>query len=179
MMFALIIPISGGHPDQGLPGGGGTPTHPIAPTPPGFWGGVAPPGIWGGGGSLPPGIWGGGVDGGGVPTHPIAPTPPGFWGGVAPPMPGQGLPPGIWGGAGSLPPGIWHGGMPGGSPSHPIYRPDIKPEQPIFIPDPEPGKPSHPISGGFIIVYAPALGGWVAISSGGETASGSGLKQPK
>jgi hypothetical protein len=58
----------------------GSPTHPwVPPSPPGYWGGVAPP----------------------VAGHPIAPggPPPGDWGGVAPPYPDQGLPPsgvGVW-----------------------------------------------------------------------------------
>jgi hypothetical protein len=70
----------------------GSPSHPwVPPSPPGYWGGVAPP----------------------TPTHPIAPggQPPGYWGGAAPPYPDQGLPgqpPGYWGGvAPPVPPHPW------------------------------------------------------------------------
>jgi hypothetical protein len=83
----------------------GSPSHPwVPPSPPGYWGGVAPP----------------------LPTHPIAPggPPPGYWGGVAPPRPDQGLPgvpPGFWGGVAppypdqglpGAPPGYWGGVAP-------------------------------------------------------------------
>jgi hypothetical protein len=140
--MAMIIPIAGGRPDQGLPG-----------QPPGIWGGgnvpmptppiYYPPSGGGGGGGQPPGIW----PSPGHPSHPIAPggRPPGIWGG-APPYPDQGLPGGGGGGT-----GIWGGGnVP--MPTPPIYLPPgtipgLKPEHPIYIPPSVgvPGFPTHPI----------------------------------
>jgi len=108
-IFAMILPLSAGHPDQGLPPGSpGTPTHPIAP------GGIRP--------SHP--IYPGG--GGGEPTHPIVGYPDqGLPGGgevgepshpiVLPPMPPQINPP---------PVSIWPG-----VPIHPAT-----PEHPIALP---------------------------------------------
>jgi hypothetical protein len=93
--------------------GAGYPSHPwVPPSPPGFWGGVAPPYPDQG---LPPGgvgVW----PSPGHPTHPIAPGGP---------------PPGIWGGA---PPYVDIGG-PGSQPhpSHPIWI-----GLPVPQPDPEP-----------------------------------------
>jgi hypothetical protein len=75
--LALITPLSGGHPDQGLPP---QPVYPDQGLP-----------------GQPPGIW----PSPGHPAHPIAPggRPPGIWGGP-PSYPDQGLPPG-----GSV--GVW------------------------------------------------------------------------
>jgi hypothetical protein len=122
--LALITPLSGGHPDQGLP-------SPQPPQPPGVWPGPGYPdqGLPG----QPPGIW----PSPGHPAHPIAPggRPPGIWGG-APPYPDQGLP--------GQPPGVWPSP---GYPAHPIApggwpgRPDqgLPP-----VPGVWPGVPTHP-----------------------------------
>ncbi|MET0653690.1 MAG: hypothetical protein ABWY63_14360 [Hyphomicrobiaceae bacterium] len=88
--LAFVLPISGGQPDQGLPGQPpgvgvpGFPTHPIAP-------GGPPPGVW----PQPPvGIWPNPPGGGPRPDQGLpGQRPPGIWGG-APSYPDQGLPPG-------------------------------------------------------------------------------------
>ena len=132
----------------------GHPAHPIAPTPPGIWGGgnvpMPSPPIY-----LPPGSLGPGV-----PAHPIViptPPPPGIW-----PSPGhpahpiQPVPPG-------QPPGIW--GPPGPWPTPPIHLPPTGGDggggQPPGVWPPGSGIDmlSQPISGGgYIIGWHPALG---------------------
>jgi hypothetical protein len=167
--LAMIIPVSSGAPDQGLPGVPpgvnvpGFPTHPIAP---------------GGGGGV--GIW----PSPGYPSHPIAPggQPPGIW-----PQPPVGIwprPPGGGGGGGapdnSLPPGAvipppqvgipvfpTNPIAPGGSPGAPDNT----------LPGGQPGV-SNPISGGFILVFHPSYG-WVLVSaSGSGSGGGSGGGKP-
>jgi hypothetical protein len=92
----VIIPLGeGGHPDQGLPGGGDG-------RPPGIWGGGnagypdqglpgQPPGVWPNPpehpGNRPPGSYPGRPDQG------LPGRPPGVWPGQRPPRPDQGLPP--------------------------------------------------------------------------------------
>jgi hypothetical protein len=112
--YAVIIPLGeGGHPDQGLPGGGYYPDQGLPGSPPGIWPnppgggnypdqglpgfGGRPPhpgqGLPGGGRPIDPGFgWGGGER----PGHPIAPgggrpVDPGY--GVGEAGPDQGLPP--------------------------------------------------------------------------------------
>ena len=157
--LAMIIPVSEGHPDQGLPGqppgiwpSPGHPAHPIAP-------GGPPPVVWPGPGrpdqglpGSPPGIWGGAPP---WVSHPIAPggPPPGIWpspGWPSHPIAPGGRPPGIWGGAPSYPDIGGPGPQP--TPTPPIYLPpgslpDVKPEHPIYIPPSSgvPGVPTHPI----------------------------------
>jgi hypothetical protein len=101
--LALITPVS--------VGGGGGPTHPIAP-------GGQPPGIWGGAPSypdqgLPPGF-GGGHPSQGLPGGPNYPSQGPIYGGG---HPSHGLP----GGPNYPSQGPIYGG---GHPSHPIYFPD-------------------------------------------------------
>jgi hypothetical protein len=121
--FALISPLSGGYPDQGLPPvSPGSPSHP-----------------W-----VPPGS-------GGVPSHPIVipGTPPGQPGSPTHPIyvpiyPDLGLPPGSPGSPTHpwVPPGAagWpsHPISGGGAPSHPIHIPGI-PDQGL-----PPGEPVPP-----------------------------------
>ena len=169
--LALITPLGGGHPDQGLPG-----------SPPGYWGGVAPPypdqGLPGGQphpshpiapGGRPPGYWGGvappypdqGLPGSQPhPSHPIAPggRPPGYWGGVAPPYPDQGLPgqpPGYWGGV--APPYPDHGLPPSQIQPPPGGQP-VPPDQ-IAMPDP----PADLADDVLVSVYKPGQG-WTTTS---------------
>jgi hypothetical protein len=110
----------------------GSPSHPwVPPSPPGYWGGVAPP----------------------TPTHPIAPggQPPGYWGGVAPPYPDQGLPgapPGYWGG---VAPPYPDQGLPPGQP--PSGGTPVPPEQ---LPPPE--VPPELASQIIVSVYKPNEG---------------------
>ena len=89
--LAWITPISGGHPDQGLPGAerppdpgygvGGDQVWPPPSLPP------LPPGVWP---SPPVGVWPPSRPG--IPTHPIVIYPPHPSHGL-PPYPDQGLPP--------------------------------------------------------------------------------------
>jgi hypothetical protein len=149
--LAYVIPVSGGQPDQGLPGqppgiwpGPGFPTHPIAP-------GGPPPGIWPGqpghrpdqGLPQPPGIW---------------PNPPG--GGN---RPDQGLPPGTV----IPPPQVGIPIFPGQLPS--FGGEGGKPDQ--SLPGGQPGV-SNPIAGGFILVYHPSYG-YVLVKQGGSSGGGS------
>lgn len=120
--LALITPLTGG---------GGVPTHPIAPggPPPGIWPAPGFPAHPIAPGGPPPSVW----PSPGHPAHPIAPggPPPGIWGGGNVPMPTPPIfIPGIPGGPGE-PPGIWV----------PVY-----PTPPIAMPDP--GEPTHPIEPG-------------------------------
>jgi hypothetical protein len=149
--LALITPLSGGHPDQGLPPvppgiwpSPGYPAHPIAP-------GGPPPGIWPSPGYpahpivLPPGSISGTPEHPiytppmppGHPSHPIV-LPPNTIGGTPehpiyyPPVGGS--PPGIWGGPPAYPdiggpppqPGIWPT-PPGGQP----VPPEVWPQPPV------------------------------------------------
>jgi hypothetical protein len=107
--LALITPLTGGHPDQGLPGGGGSPG---VPTPPIYHPGHPDHGLpaypdQG----LPGGGHGGRPDHGFNPDYPDQGLPgrPG-----RPPAPGQGLP----GGGRPVDPGFGWGG--GERPGHPI-----------------------------------------------------------
>ena len=71
----------------------GAPSHPwVPPSPPGYWGGVAPPRPDQGLPGVPPGFWGGVAPP--YPDQGLPGAPPGYWGGVAPPHPDQGLPAG-------------------------------------------------------------------------------------
>jgi hypothetical protein len=117
------------------PGAPVAPSHPwVPPSPPGYWGGVAPP----------------------VPTHPIAPggQPPGYWGGVAPPRPDQGLP--------GVPPGFWGGvappypdqGLPAGQSGTPV-PPELMPP---------PAVPEEIASQVIVSVYDPRTMTWTTKS---------------
>jgi hypothetical protein len=109
-VIAMIVPLSGGHPDQGLPPQSpGAPTHPWVPPSPG-----SPTHPIGGGGGQPShpivgypdqGLPGGGVVG--SPEHPIV-IPP-----MPPPVVGHPIPPAIWPGVPIHP----------GTPEHPITLP--------------------------------------------------------
>lgn len=156
-MLALIIPISGGHPDQGLPG-----------SPPGFWGGggvpMPTPPIYlpPGGGGQPPGIW---------PSPPVGiwPSPPvGIWpnppGGGGHPDQGLPMPPGgpTWGGSR---PGFGGGhpdqGLPGGGghPDQGLPPAGLHPSHPIVRPGPD--SPTIPPNKELVIVWVPGHG-WTA-----------------
>jgi hypothetical protein len=130
MFLALVIPV----------GGGGTPTHPIAPGGPplDFWGGVAPPVVSHpiAPGGPPPGIWPS-PPSPGHPSHPIAP-------GGQPPMPSHPI---------VIPPGQ----QPPVAPTHPISGLP-EPSHPIVLP---PGDPAG--KDGYYLAYVPALGKFVYV----------------
>lgn len=171
--YAVIIPLTGdhpdqglpepspGHPDQGLPGGGyypdqglpGRPDYPSqGPVRPGWGGGERPSH------GLPPSFPG---RPGHLPARPGRPVDPSY--GVGEGHPDQGLPAGPDQGLPPLPPGApvapghlpWHPGgapdqgLPGGSPGdpqHPIWIPDedLKPGQGLPV---EPGEIWPPMVG--------------------------------
>jgi hypothetical protein len=136
--LAMILPVSGGHPDNSLPGGiPGLPTHPWVPPSPGApdQGLPLPPGSISGSPEhpiytppnapehpieLPPGSVGGSPEHPIYfpvrPSHPIAPG--GGWGGEHP----GNRPPGSWGGFPARPDqGL--PGLPPGTPTHPWVPP--------------------------------------------------------
>jgi hypothetical protein len=135
--LAIIIPLGP------VEGGGGIPTHPIAPggPPPGIWPSPGYPAHPIAPGGPPPGIW----PSPGYPAHPIAPggPPPGIW-----PSPGYPAHPIAPGGP---PPGIWPSP---GVPTHPIAPG---------------GPPSSPPSTEGDWVYSPLYGWvWMPAGSGGK-----------
>lgn len=148
--LALITPIGGGTPDQGLPApGGGVPSHPIYNPPypstgPGFPSYPIAPG------GPPLGIWGPGSP---IIGNPIAPGGP--IGTVPPPQinipvfPGQlPMPGGPGGGGGEAPDQSLPGAQPGVSP----------------LP-----------SGSFILVWSPIYG-WILVAQGGTSGSSGGAR---
>jgi hypothetical protein len=162
-ILALIVPVDSS----------GAPSHPIAP------------------GGQPPGIW----PSPGYPSHPIAPGGPPA--GVAPPV----FPtPPIY-----IP--IEPPAGPDGEPSHPIYIPVIPshpiapgggggvgiwpapgvPTNPIAPGGPPPqvanpimpgGSVTHPIYGGFVLVWSPAYG-WIFVPAGGPPTGGAPGSAPQ